>query len=100
MTIWIQKLYALFMMTQACRGGLLNHWKEILSDRIIIVRYEELVRESQQQLPRLLAQSGLDADDNLFNFHQQQGPVLTASVAQVNKPLNDKANGSAEHVIH
>ena len=64
------------------------------------MRYEELVREPQQQLLRLLAQCGLDADDNIFNLHQQQGPVLTASVAQVNQPLNDKAIGSAKHVIH
>jgi len=79
---------------------LLNHWKETLSDRLIIVQYEELVREPQRQLPRLLVECGLDADDNIINFYRQQSPVLTASVAQVNQPLNDKAIGSAKQVIH
>jgi len=79
-------------------GKLLSHWKKVLGDRLIIVKYEELVSDSERVLPQLLESCGLEFDKNIYRFHQKKNPVTTSSVAQVNRPLNERAIGSARHV--
>jgi tetratricopeptide (TPR) repeat protein len=78
--------------------NLLNHWKSVLEDRLIVVKYEELVGGSEQVLPQLFERCGLEFSQNIYRFHQKKTPVTTSSVVQVNQPLNKRAVGSAQHV--
>lgn len=78
---------------------LMRHWKNVLSDRITVVRYEDLVREPEQVIPDLLQYCGLEFEQNIYRFYQKRSAVTTSSVAQVNQPLNDRSVGSAQRVI-
>jgi tetratricopeptide (TPR) repeat protein len=79
---------------------LMEHWKEVMAERLIVVQYEALVRDPAQVLPDLFARCGLDFNKHVYNFYQRKSPVMTSSVAQVKKPLNADSVGSAQHVIH
>jgi thioredoxin-like negative regulator of GroEL len=79
---------------------LIDHWRDVLPGRLIDVRYENLVNNPEQELPALLRACGLPADDQVINFHRQEGAVTTASVAQVDQPLNTRSVGAAVHVAH
>jgi len=78
---------------------LMSHWKNVFSDRIVVVRYEDLVSEPEQVIPDLLQRCGLEFEQNIYRFHQKKSAVTTSSVAQVNQPLNERSVGSAQHVI-
>jgi len=77
---------------------LLNHWRSVLEDRLIVVKYEELVSNPERVLPSLFERCGLDFTQNIYRFHQKKSPIATSSVAQVNQPLNKRSVGSAQHV--
>jgi hypothetical protein len=79
---------------------LMEHWKEVMPERLIVVQYEALVRDPEQLLPDLFARCGLDFNKHVYNFYQRKSPVMTSSVAQVKKPLNADSVGSAQQVIH
>ncbi len=77
----------------------IKNWKSVFPDRLIVVRYEDLVSKPEQVLPDLLQRCGLEFDENIYRFHRKKDPVTTSSVAQVSQPLNERAIGSAQHVI-
>jgi len=79
---------------------LMEHWKTVMPERLIVVQYERLVREPQQVLPDLFARCGLEFGEHVYNFYQRKSPVMTASVAQVNRALNANSIGSAARVAH
>lgn len=79
---------------------LLEHWKSAYAERVICVRYEDIVRRPEQVLPDLFDRCGLEFSSNVYNFYQRKGAVTTASVAQVNQPLNDNSVASAQLVAH
>lgn len=79
---------------------LIEHWKSIMPERLIIVQYEALVREPRKVLPDLFARCGLEFSEHVYNFYQQKSAVMTASVAQVNKPLHAESISSAARVAH
>nr|WP_246217220.1 sulfotransferase [Paraburkholderia panacisoli] len=51
------------------------------------VDYEELVGDLQGNVRRMLAHCGLDWDERCLAFHQTARQVITASSAQVRRPL-------------
>ncbi|MEE8534791.1 MAG: tetratricopeptide repeat protein [Kiloniellales bacterium] len=66
---------------------LMDHWARVLPDRVMEVRYEEMVADQENQTRRLLAHCGLDWDDACLNFHEADRKVLTASATQVRQPI-------------
>jgi Flp pilus assembly protein TadD len=62
-------------------------WREVLPDRLIEVRYEELVADQEGQTRRMLAHCGLDWADDCLSFHTNSAPVSTPSAAQVRQPI-------------
>jgi len=67
---------------------LMQHWHAVLPEgRILDLRYEELVADTEGQARRILDFVGLPWDKNCLNFHQNKRHVKTASVAQVRKPI-------------
>lgn len=67
---------------------LMRHWDATLpQDRMITVRYEDLV-EGQENVTRgLLAFLGLDWEDACLDFHKTDRSVSTASMSQVRRPM-------------
>ena len=67
---------------------LMQHWRSVLpAGRILNLRYEDMVADTENQSRRVLEFVGLPWDANCLNFHKNDRLVKTASVAQVRKPI-------------
>lgn len=72
---------------------LMDHWKACLGEGLIEVRYEDLVRNPGEEVPRLLAACGLDFHEGCLRPHEAEGSVRTASIVQVRRPITDSSVG-------
>ncbi|HEY0973637.1 MAG TPA: sulfotransferase [Solimonas sp.] len=67
---------------------LMQHWRETLpAQRMLEVRYEDMVAQLEPEARRLIAHCGLDWDPACLSFHETERAVRTASAAQVRKPI-------------
>ena len=66
---------------------LMDHWHAALPGKILDIGYEDLVANQERETRRLLEYCGLAWEDACLSFHATERPVLTASNAQVRKPL-------------
>ncbi|HEY2404322.1 MAG TPA: sulfotransferase [Steroidobacteraceae bacterium] len=67
---------------------LMNHWDEVLPNRVLHVRYEDLIEDLENQVQRLLAHCGLDPEPGCLQFHRTARAIGTASSEQVRQPIN------------
>ena len=74
---------------------LFEHWKAVFPDRILAVRYEDLVEDPGAWIPRITAHAGLSAEPAQFSAHRSDRRVGTASVQQVRAPISTQAVGRA-----
>src|SRR5580658_574614 len=80
-----------------CYLELMDHWDEVLPGKVLHVSYEDLVREPEAQIRRLLAHCGLAYESACLAFHETKRPVRTASAEQVRQPLYSSAVGYWRH---
>jgi tetratricopeptide (TPR) repeat protein len=74
--------------------ALMKHWQRVLPPgRILDVCYENLVADLEGQARRVIAHCGLEWDPRCLTFHQTHRSVLTASAAQVRRPIYSNAVG-------
>jgi hypothetical protein len=66
---------------------LMTHWRAMLGPRLIEIGYENLVDDLEGESRRLVAACGLDWNDACLAFHKNKSPSVTASAAQVRRPL-------------
>ena len=66
---------------------LMNYWCLLLPDRILEVRYEDLVSRLEEETGRLLNFLELPIEEACLSFHKTSRPVNTASAAQVRRPI-------------
>ncbi len=69
----------------------MDHWHEVLPDRVLTVQYEDIVTDFDRQARRLLDYCGLPWEDACANFHETERPVRTASAQQVRLPIYAKS---------
>ncbi|HEX8578142.1 MAG TPA: sulfotransferase [Allosphingosinicella sp.] len=74
---------------------LVDAMKQAAPDRIITVRYEDVVADIAGQTRGMLNFLGLQYEPECIEFHRARGAVATASSEQVRRPLNRKGLGSA-----
>ena len=67
---------------------LMSHWQDLLGERLVTVRYEELVSESEPVLRTLLKAIGLPWDPACLSHQDTVQRVDTLSLYQVRQPLN------------
>ena len=73
---------------------LMAHWRRVLpQDRMLDVRYEDVVADLEAQARRVIAYCGLPWDDRCLAFHKTDRPVRTASATQVRQPIYASAIG-------
>jgi len=73
---------------------LMTHWRRILPpDRILDIRYEEVIADLEGQARRVISHSGLPWDERCISFHTTIRPVGTASATQVRQPIYKSAVG-------
>ena len=80
-----------------CYLALMDHWDSVLPDKVLHVRYEDLVRSPEASIRRLLEHCGLPFEPACLSFHETQRPVRTASSEQVRQPLYTSGIGYWEH---
>ncbi|MBT6094313.1 MAG: tetratricopeptide repeat protein, partial [Rhodospirillaceae bacterium] len=67
---------------------LMAHWREVLPKGVMTeIAYEDLVVDQEGESRRLVAFIGLDWDETCLAFHQSDRVVMTASRAQVRRPI-------------
>ena len=74
--------------------GLMAHWRRVLPpERLLDVRYEDVVADLEGQARRIIAHCGLAWDDRCLAFHRTERAVKTASATQVRQPIYRSALG-------
>lgn len=66
---------------------LMRHWRAVVPDAVLDVRYEELVVDTEGQVRRMLDHLGLEWNAACLDFHRNRRVVETASRAQVTRPI-------------
>jgi hypothetical protein len=80
-----------------CYLELMDHWDEVLPGKVLHLQYEELIREPDTVIRRLLAHCGLPFESACLSFHETERPVRTASSEQVRQPLYASGVGYWKH---
>ena len=72
----------------AAYTDLIAHWRAVLpKDRILTVRYEDLIANQEKESRRIFAYCGLKWEDQVKEFHKNTQTSTTASAAQVRQPI-------------
>lgn len=66
---------------------LMSHWSELYKDRILELKYEELVANQETISRKLISHCGLEWDDKCLAFSENKRRTHTLSYEQVNKPI-------------
>lgn len=66
---------------------IMEHWRTLLPGRFLDVQYEELVENQEAMTRRMLEFCELDWEDACLSFERNASPSLTASAAQVRRPI-------------
>jgi tetratricopeptide (TPR) repeat protein len=80
-----------------CYLALMDHWDEVLRGKVLHLQYEELIRDPDTLIRRLLAHCGLPFESACLRFHETARPVRTASSEQVRQPLYASGVGYWKH---
>jgi hypothetical protein len=66
----------------------MSYWSSVLpKERILHVRYEDMVTDFESQARRLVRFIDLPWDDACLRFYESERKVMTASVTQVRRPI-------------
>jgi tetratricopeptide (TPR) repeat protein len=71
----------------------MEHWRRVLPVSVLEVAYEDLVGDREGVSRRLVAWCGLEWEPSCLEFHRNQRPVRTASLAQVRQPIYNTSVG-------
>jgi tetratricopeptide (TPR) repeat protein len=80
-----------------CYLSLMDHWDNVLPGKVLHVQYEELVRDPELNIRRLLDFCKLPFEDACLSFHETRRSVRTASAEQVRQPIYASAVGYWRH---
>lgn len=65
----------------------MDHWNEVLPNKVLDVHYEEMVTDLEGQVARILEYCGLPFEEKCVRFHETERAVKTASSEQVRQPI-------------
>ena len=67
--------------------ALMDHWDKVLPGKILRVQYEDVVKDTESQVHRILDYLGLPFEQACLEFHKTKRSVRTASSEQVRQPI-------------
>jgi len=70
---------------------MMDHWHEVLPQRVLTVQYEDVVTDFEYQVRRILEYCELPWEDACLRYHETDRPVRTASSEQVRQPVYSKS---------
>ena len=71
---------------------LMKFWHEKYSEKIINVKYENLVENFEDEVKKLFVKLNLNWEKQLYDFHKNERPVETASFLQVRRKVYKKSS--------
>jgi predicted Zn-dependent protease len=66
---------------------LMAHWEAALPGKILRVQHEDVVRDLESNVKRILEFCGLEFEPGCIDFHKTQRSIHTASSEQVRRPI-------------
>ncbi len=66
---------------------LMKHWKNIYSEKIYDIQYENLILNTESEVKKLLNFCELEWDQNCLKFYESKNAVNTLSSSQVRNPI-------------
>jgi tetratricopeptide (TPR) repeat protein len=81
----------------AAYARLMNHWRAILGETLHEIVYEDLVREPKRVGEMVARHCGLTWSDAAIDIQSNQSVSLTASAAQVRRPIYGSSSGRWRH---
>jgi tetratricopeptide (TPR) repeat protein len=72
---------------------MMDHWARVLPGRVLTVQYEDVVRDFEAEVRRLLEFCGLPWQDTCLRFYESDRPVRTPSSEQVRQPIYERSVG-------
>jgi len=66
---------------------LMRHWQNVLPGHILTVEYENMVKNPESEIKRVLEFCCLEFEPGCLEFHTSKRPVATASIMQVREPI-------------
>jgi hypothetical protein len=75
----------------------MDHWDEVLPRKVLHFNYEELVRDPEANIRRLLEHCRLPFEPACLSFHETRRSVRTASAEQVRQALYTSGVGHWRH---
>jgi hypothetical protein len=76
---------------------LMEHWRRCLGESLFEIRYEELVDRPEYVGPQLAGYCGIEWDPRALAVERNSGVSLTASAAQVRRPIYGTSSGRWRH---
>ncbi len=80
-----------------CYLSLMDHWDAVLPGKVLHFQYEQLVRDPETNIRRLLEHCRLGFEPACLSFHETRRSVRTASAEQVRQPLYTSGVGYWRH---
>jgi tetratricopeptide (TPR) repeat protein len=80
-----------------CYLSLMDHWDAALPGKVLHIQYEDLVRDPESNIRRLLDGCGLPFEEACLAFHRTRRSVRTASAEQVRQPIYTSGVGYWRH---
>ena len=72
-------------------------WNEVLGQKILNIRYEDLIKDKVKYIRNIINFCELEWDDNCLNHHKNNMPIKTLSLNQANKPIYSSSINSAKN---
>jgi tetratricopeptide (TPR) repeat protein len=66
---------------------LMDHWQKCYPGQILLMHYEDMVNDTEQQVRRLLEYCQLPFEENCLSFYNNKRAVKTPSSEQVRQPI-------------
>ena len=76
---------------------LMEHWQNLLGQRLYNIDYDALVQDQRGQTERLLQHLGLPFEQACLQSHRSSAAAATASAAQVRQPVHKRSVGRWRH---
>jgi len=73
-----------------------DHMRKIAPDRILLVNYQALVEQLEEETRRTCDFLQIEFEPHMVDFHLSDAPVATASSEQVRRPINRDGFGVAD----
>jgi tetratricopeptide (TPR) repeat protein len=80
-----------------CYLSLMDHWDTVLPGKVLHVQYEDMVRDPEANIRRLLEFCRLPFEAACLSFHETRRAVRTASAEQVRQPIYTSGVGHWRH---